>query len=179
MYLQEQALFGVAEWIARKWHVCAQRKGEAERVLARSSRTRKEVQDLWADQVEAQTVPLTNATANLAKLAVEHIISLTSYSKQMAKEIEGLDRSVASRSSDAVLEDADRREQLVIQKDKIDAEIRKRLSELGVTEKARLQRVLGNKYYQVCSICVFIVSPCQLIKFTGSDASPCSEESHF
>lgn len=149
--------------MVRKWKTCKDRKATAEAYLDQCPYTVEELEAMWQDQVAAQTKPLANATAGLAKNIIKEILGLLDYSKEITREIGALDREIAAGNVDDVDDSVLQRAELVGKKESVEVQIRKKKMALGVTEKQNLKQLLDNKYlqvstYQTVSISIFTSS---------------------
>lgn len=150
-FLQEEGFIQFGRWLRRKYDACAKRKGEAEVRLARSGYSKDALAALWADQVDVQTRPLVKATAGLSKASIGKILELGDYLKSLSGDISAIDRAIANGDEVDLDEMTARRGELVTQRDNVEAQIRKRKLQLGVTEQQNLKRLLSNRYLQVCT----------------------------
>ncbi|TEB22292.1 hypothetical protein FA13DRAFT_1921014 [Coprinellus micaceus] len=127
-FLRDNGLNDLATWLVRKWMACQGKKLGAEGVLAKSDLSIRELEVLWADQVEVQTRSLVAETAGLAKAAIK---------KSITKEIDSLDRMVKAGSADVGdLED-------------VMVQIRRKRGELGVSDRANLKQMESSQYLKL------------------------------
>ncbi|RXW12569.1 hypothetical protein EST38_g13285 [Candolleomyces aberdarensis] len=148
-FLREQGLATLGHWLVRKWKACVEKKGPAIEQLNKSLQSLAQLSASWEDQVSVQTRPLVNATSNLAKKSIKAILDLTNYQKTLAREIDGLDRMISQGDTDGLDDMVELRADLVMKRQQAGAQIRKKKTELGVTDQQNLQRLVSNKYLQV------------------------------
>ncbi|KAF6751590.1 hypothetical protein DFP72DRAFT_816334 [Ephemerocybe angulata] len=148
-FLKKEGMMELGDWLRRKWDTCMDKKGKAQGVLDSCPFSELELDDFWKDQVATQTRPLVTATVNLAKNTIKSILDLKEHSKTLLVDIKKLDEAIAQGELEDVDEVMHERGELSAKRDDIEAQIRRKMGQLGVTDKQNLKALLGNKYLQV------------------------------
>lgn len=148
-FLHEEGFLQFGRWLRRKYDAWAKRKAEAEAHLAKSDYSEDALAALWDDQVEVQTRPLVKATSGLAKKSIAKILELEDHVKTVSRDIRAIDKTIANGDEVDLGEVNMQREELVTQRENVEAQIRKKRSQLGTSERSNLKRLTSNKYLQV------------------------------
>jgi len=144
------SLLSLGKWIYRKSTACIDKAAEAQKTLNSCPFTIETLRREWSYQVVAQTKPLVQATATLAKRSIKAILDLKEYSEALANDITDLDTEIEKtvREGGAADELLFERSEIVSKKRSLDRNIEKRQADLGVSEKEDMKKLMNDKYLQ-------------------------------
>ncbi|KAJ3509968.1 hypothetical protein NMY22_g16119 [Coprinellus aureogranulatus] len=149
---QEQSRQDHGKWLLRKSHVCQGRLEEAERLIGNAGVPLSALREEWDLQVSTQTRPFVVATAGLAKKAITEILDLVEYGSVLQRDQAHVDEQlqVASRGGVGnVSELLSERMDLMSKRSDANAQVERRMKELGVSDQADLRALMNDKYLQV------------------------------
>ncbi|KAH7905169.1 hypothetical protein BJ138DRAFT_1231768 [Hygrophoropsis aurantiaca] len=148
-YLDNQSLEGLGQWLSRRWTHCQQKRSAAEKALRGLFVVEEDLRREWQDQIKCQTKKAARQSKRKGEEAVAVVLALQQTVEARQASVDHLDQQLVEHRVDNIAELIMQLLAARLRLEQAQVSLRRKISALGVHEKANLAALKKSAYLRV------------------------------